>query len=52
MATETIQMNAAYDNSKAFSRFLKTISFGEVLRETKLKRRLRHKILPQVRRVT
>ncbi|KAH0826538.1 hypothetical protein J3R83DRAFT_4891 [Lanmaoa asiatica] len=48
MATETAQLDAAYDNSKAFSRFLKTSSFSDVLRETTLKRRLRHKILPQV----
>ena len=52
-ATETAQLDAAYDNSKPFSRFLKkTGALGDVLREMMLKRRLRHKILPQVRRVT
>ena len=53
MATETerAQLDAAYDNSKAFSRFLKSSALSDVFREMTLKRRLRHKILPQVRRV-
>jgi hypothetical protein len=51
MATETAQLDAAYDNSKAFSRFLKSSTLGAAFREMTLKRRLRHKILPQVRRV-
>lgn len=51
IATETAQLDAAYDNSKAFSKFLKTNSLNDVLRETMFKRRLKHKILPQVHRV-
>ena len=48
MAMESAQLDAAYDNSKVFSRFLKTHALGDALREMTLKRRLRHKIVPQV----
>ena len=52
METATAPLDAAYDNSKPFAKYLKARSFGDVLRETTLKRRLRHRILPHVRRVT
>ncbi|KAG8216799.1 hypothetical protein J3R82DRAFT_7047 [Butyriboletus roseoflavus] len=47
MATKSAELDAAYDNSKAFSRFLKTPALGDMLREMTLKRRLRHKIVSQ-----
>lgn len=50
MVTDTPQLDAAHDNSKAFSKFLKRSALGDACREMTLKRRLRHKILPQVRR--
>ncbi|KAF9239785.1 hypothetical protein BU15DRAFT_74324 [Melanogaster broomeanus] len=40
------ELDAVYDNSKAFSEFLAAQGLRGVLRETKLKRRLKHKILP------
>ncbi|KAG9313498.1 hypothetical protein JVU11DRAFT_5824 [Chiua virens] len=47
VATETPQLDAAYDNSKAFSRYMKTSGLSNILREAMLKRRPKHKILPQ-----
>ncbi|KAF8137397.1 hypothetical protein EV363DRAFT_661527 [Boletus edulis] len=44
---DTAALDAAYDNSKAFAKFLKASAFKSALRETALKRRLRHKVLPQ-----
>ncbi|KAG6377511.1 hypothetical protein JVT61DRAFT_15319 [Boletus reticuloceps] len=44
---ETVALDAAYDNSKAFATSLKASAFKSALRKTALKRRLRHKVLPQ-----
>ncbi|KIJ61530.1 hypothetical protein HYDPIDRAFT_31140 [Hydnomerulius pinastri MD-312] len=43
---KTGQMDILYDNSKEFSKFLKNQGIKDVLRETKLKLRQRHKIIP------
>ncbi|KAF8842965.1 hypothetical protein BDN67DRAFT_278960 [Paxillus ammoniavirescens] len=46
VSTASRELDAMYDNSKAFSRFLAAQGLGGVLRETKLKRRLKNKIVP------
>ncbi|KIK98608.1 hypothetical protein PAXRUDRAFT_31081 [Paxillus rubicundulus Ve08.2h10] len=46
VSTAARELDAVYDNSKAFSRFLAAQGLGGVLREMKLKRRLKNKIVP------
>ncbi|TFK38372.1 hypothetical protein BDQ12DRAFT_705388 [Crucibulum laeve] len=46
MYLSTPTLEAVYDNSKAFATFLKNQGLDTILRETKLKKRQRHTIVP------
>lgn len=52
IGTLGLDINAIYDNSPAFAKFLKKQSLDEILRETRLRLREIHSIVPHVSIVT